>query len=96
MYIESGLSTTEFTQKNNISRTKFYYWLSKYKEEKNNISEFIPIKIKNKAVVESSAIGEQKQLSEILRIEFPNGINIIFNEMPNNNTLSTIISKMVS
>jgi predicted transcriptional regulator len=96
LYLEGGLTPKQFSERNKITRSKFYYWLNRYKSEKNKISGFIPISVKDKTKVESVVANKSELVSEIFRIELPNGTNIIFKEMPDNTIFSTIISKMVS
>ncbi len=61
---QSGLNKKMFCQQNGIAPSLFYYWLKKYKENKEDISGFVPIKVR----------GQIKFTDPAIEVQYPNGV----------------------
>lgn len=83
-YLASGLTQRKFYENESLPRSTFLYWLNAYrKAQKSEKSAFIPLNIKSSPV--NAALKGQ------VCIEYPNGIFIRFEQMPDSEVLLRLI-----
>jgi len=83
-YLASGLTQKKFYENESLPRSTFLYWLQHFRKyEKSVQSAFIPLNIKSSPV---NAV-----LKGQVCIEYPNGICIRFEQMPDSEVLLRLI-----
>jgi len=84
-YEQSGHSQTQFCSEKQLSKSTFYYWLTKYRKLSSSPSdEFIPIQI-----TETDSCSS-------CRIILPNGVQIHLNGSKESNLILNILSKVIA
>jgi hypothetical protein len=82
-YLQSGQSQKQFCFENNLSYSKFIYWLKKYRSSRRFSQEFIPLNF--------DSLSGQSCI-----IELPTGIKLQINQPLNPKAISDIIAALES
>ena len=85
----SGKTQRAFCQEKELSYAKFHYWIKKYREhfaEPSSISPFVSVTVKKEPKEQASSKGS------FLKLIYPDGHRLIFNQAVKADFLKTLLS----